>query len=150
MATSKFFVGAIISIAITGLALTVLTSALLSSTQNVQYNGTVSAVNVGVYSNSDCTITCSQINAETIAPGSSYTNTLYIKNTGNVPVSLSMTPSGWNPTTANGPITITWNRDNYQLAAGASVSARLTLSVSSSISTSITQFSFNIAITGTG
>ena len=150
MAMSKFAIGAIIAMAITGIAITVATSALLSSTQNVQYNGTVSAVNVGVYSNPACTNNCTQINAGTTSPGNSYTYTVYVKNTGNAPVTLSMATSGWNPTTANGPITMTWNRDYYQLAAGDSVDAKLTLSVSSSISSSIINFSFNIAITGTG
>ena len=64
-------------------------------------------------------------------------------------MNLSMTTSSWNPSTANGPITLIWNRDNYNLPAGASVSATLTLSVSKSISTSITSFALNVAITGT-
>ena len=112
--------------------------------------GTISAVNVGVYSNSACTTNCTSISWGTISPGSSTTYTVYVKNTGNVPVTLSMTTSGWNPTSADGPIALSWNRESTTLTAGQSISATLTLTISSSISSSITNFSFNIVITGTG
>ena len=154
MASPKGLIAALIALAATGILLTLATSALLSATQNVPVNGTVDAavdaINVGVYTNSACTTNCTSISAGTLTPGTSKTYTVYVKNTGDVPVTLSMTTSGWNPSTANGPITLTWNRANYNLAVGASVSATLTLTVSSSISTSITAFSFNVAITGTG
>jgi len=145
---------ALIALAATGIILTFGTSALLSASQNVPVNGTVDAtveaINVGVYTNSACTTNCTSISAGTLTPGTSKTYTVYVKNTGDIPVTLSMNTSGWNPLAANGPITLTWNRANYNLAAGASISATLTLTVSAQISTSITAFSFNVAVTGTG
>lgn len=150
MELHKRSIVAIAAVAITGLILTFVTSGLLSASQTVQYNGNISAVNVGIYTNSACTNNCTNINAGTISPGMTYTNAIYVKNTGNSPVKLSMTTSNWNPTAAEGPITLTWNRDNYSLDPGDSVSATLTLSVSSSISSSISSFSFKITITGTG
>jgi hypothetical protein len=149
MALQKGAISAVIALAATGIFLTIVTSAVLFSSQNVPLNGTVSAVNVGVYTNADCTINCTNISAGTVSPGSSHTYTVYVKNTGNEPVTLSMTTSGWNPSAANGPITLTWNRNSYTLNAGASISATLTLSVSPSISNSITEFGFNIIIAGT-
>ena len=150
MALQKSSIGAIIALSATGIILTLAASGLLFSTQNVQYNGNVSAVNVGVYTDSDCTNNCTHITAGTVSPGMSYTDVIYVKNTGNEPVTLSMTTSDWDPSAANGPITLTWNRDSYTLDAGDSVRATLTLSISSSISNSITAFSFNVAITGAG
>lgn len=138
------------AIVATALILTVATSALLYSSQTVPFDGSLSAVNVGVYTNKDCTINCTSINAGTIAPGTSKTFTVYVKNTGNTPVTLSMDTSDWNPPTANGPITLTWNRENYILASEDYVDATLTLTVSSSISSSITSFSFKAVITGAG
>jgi hypothetical protein len=149
MSTLKVSTGALIALLATGILLTLLTSGALLSTQQVPSSGTVSAVNVGVYTDSACSNNCTSITWGTLAPGASTTYTVYIKNTGNVPVTLTMTTSDWNPTAANGPITLTWNRQNYNLNAGASVSATLTLTISSSISSSITNFSFNITITGT-
>lgn len=150
MALQRSLIIAIALAASMGIILTVATSAILSANQNVPVQGTVSAVNVGVYTNSACTTNCTSLSAGTIAPGNTKTFTVYVKNTGTVPVTLSMITSGWNPTAANGPITLTWNREDYSLSAGASVSAILTLTVSSTISTGITSFSFTVAITGSG
>jgi len=142
-------IAALVAVAATGIFLTFAATALLSTSQNIPVDGSVSAINVGVYADSACTVNCTSISAGTIAPGSTKTYTIYVKNMGPIPMNLSMTTSSWNPSTANGPITLTWNRHNYNLAVGASVSATLTLTVSESISNSITAFTFNVAITGT-
>ena len=117
--------------------------------QSVSSSGTVTAVNVGVYSDSACTLNLTSIDWGTIAPGSSVTKTIYVKNTGSAQITLSMTKTSWVPSSADGPITLTWNRESTILAVGESTAATLTLSVSSSIS-GITTFSVNIVITGTG
>jgi hypothetical protein len=150
MAMRKISTGAIIALAATGIFLTLVTSGLLLSSQNVSSNGTISTVNVGVYSDSACTLNCTSISWGTISPGSSATSTIYVKNTGTVPMTLTMTTTGWNPTNANGPIALSWNRESYVLNANQSISAVLTLTVSSSINSSITTFNVNIVITGTG
>jgi archaellum component FlaG (FlaF/FlaG flagellin family) len=140
---------ALIALAATGIILTFATSALLSTSQYVPVDGTVSSINVGVYTDSACTVNCTSISTGAVSPGATKTYMVYVKNTGSIPMNLTMTTSGWNPAAADGPITLTWNRENYSLAPGASVSATLTLTVSDSISTSITGFTFDVAITGT-
>ena len=140
--------GATIAIAVTGLFLTMITAGALVSSQTVPSGGTITAVNVGVYSNSACTQNCTSINWGTLAPGNSTTQTIYVKNTGTVPVTLSMATANWSPSNANAYLSVTWNRDSYVLAAGSSVSAKLTLTASASAG-SITTFNFNIVITGT-
>ena len=151
METRKISTGAAIAIAATGLFLTLLTSGLLLSSQTVPSNGTVlSTVNVGVYNDQVCAQNCTSINWSTIAPGSSTTKTFYVKNTGTLPMTLNMATSGWNPSNANGPITLGWNREGAVLNASQSINATLTLTVSPTIDSSITDFSFNITITGTG
>jgi hypothetical protein len=82
-------------------------------------------------------------------PGSTATYTIYVKNTGNTAVTLSIATSGWSPSNASNYITLTWNQTGKTLQESQSVAALLTLSVSSTISSSITNFSFNITITGT-
>jgi hypothetical protein len=144
----KLSIGAIIAIAVTGLFLTMLTAGALVSSQTVPSGGTITAVNVGVYSNSQCTTNCTSIDWGMLSPGGSTTRTIYIKNTGTVPVTLSMATANWSPSNANNYLTVTWNRANNVLAAGSSVSATLTLTASSSAG-SITNFSFDIVITGT-
>ena len=149
MAMRKISTGAIIAIMMVGLILTVTTAGLLTVSQTMSSSGTVTAVNVGVYSDSACTQSLTSINWGTISPGSSVTKIVYVKNTGNTQISLSMTKTSWSPSNANGPITITWDREGTSLSANQVITATLTLGVSSSIS-GITTFSVNIVIAGTG
>ena len=149
MAIQKISTGAIIAIAMVGLILTVSTAGLLSVSQSVSSSGTVTTINVGVYSDSACTLPLTSINWGSISPGSSVTSTVYVKNTGNSQITLSMTKNSWTPTSADGPITLTWNRESTTLGVGLYTTAVLTLSVSSGIS-GISTFSVNIVITGTG
>jgi hypothetical protein len=141
--------GAVVAIAVTGLFLTVVSAGLLTSSQTVNSIGTISSVNVGVYSDGSCTQPLTSISWGTVAPGGSTSRTIYVKNTGTVQMTLSMTKANWNPAGANGPITISWNKENTVVAADAVVTATITLSVSSSIS-GITAYSVDIVIAGTG
>ncbi len=150
MTMRKISTGALIAIALVGLLLAVTTAGVLTVTQSVYSTGTVdvTAVNVGVYSDSGCTLSLTSISWGSTSPGNSVTQTIYVKNTGNTPITLSMATSNWNPTSANGPISVSWNRQSQVLSAGSSIAATLTLSVSSSID-GITDFSVNIVVTGT-
>ncbi len=142
----KISTGLIIALAATGIFLSLVTAGLIA-TQTLPSSGTVSAVNVGVYSDSGCTQILTSINWGTLYPGNTTTRQIYIKNTGTLPVTLTMTTGSWVPTAANSVLTLTWNRQNRVLNAGDSIAATLTLTVSSSPG-SITNFSFNIIITG--
>src|SRR5512140_8707 len=112
---------AIIALTITALALTLTTAAVLSNNQTVPLSGTINAVNLGVYTDSACTIPATALTAGTLNPSGTATQTVYIKNTGNIPETLTMTTSNWNPTNANTYLTLSWNRQNTVLNAGASI-----------------------------
>ena len=142
----KISTGVIIALAATGIFLSLVTAGLIA-TQTVTSNGTVSAVNVGVYSDIACTQNLTSISWGTLYPGNSTTRTIYVKNTGTLPVTLTMTNGSWVPTPANTVLTLTWNRQNTVLTAGQSISATLTLTAASSTG-SLTDFSFNITVTG--
>ncbi len=148
MAMQKAAVGLTIGVAAIGLFLTMLTAGVLTSSQSVQSSGTITAVNVGVYSDSACTQNLTSVDWGILPPGNSTSKTIYVKNTGTIPVTLSMTTSSWVPSNAGTYLTLTWNRANYVLNPSTSVSATLTLTASSSAG-ALTTFSFNIIITGT-
>jgi hypothetical protein len=136
------------AIAITGVLLTIAVLAVLSDSTTVPINGTINTVNVEAYSDSDCTEAVTTLNMGNVSPGSSVSQTIYIKNSGTVPVTLTMDTSGWSPAGAGSYLTLSWDRQNDELAAGASVSATLTLTAESDTG-SLTAFSCSATITGT-
>jgi hypothetical protein len=122
--------------------------AILPASQRVPNTGKVKAIGVGIYWDSACSQEVSLIPWGSLNPGETKNTNVYVRNEGNVPVVLSMTTDSWNPVSASGYITLSWNRGGYVLNSTASVQAVLTLSVSSSIS-GVENFSFDIVITGT-
>ena len=139
---------AVIALVATALALTLTTAAVLSVNQTVPLNGSIDSINLGVYSDSECTQTVTALNVGALSPGATATQTVYIKNTGNVPETLTMTINNWNPTNANTYLALTWNRQSIVLNAGASTQATLTLTAASNTG-SLTTFSCDITLTGT-
>lgn len=143
--TAKIVAIIIASIAVT---ITFTTIAALTASQNVDLNGTINTINVEVYHDEMCTQPCSNINVGTLNPGSTFTKTIYIKNTGTLPETLTMTTNNWNPTTAGNYLDLSWNRQNYILNSGATCEATLTLTVATNTD-SLTTFGFSATITGT-
>lgn len=125
------------------------TLAVLNAQRAIPSSGLVVAVNVGVYSDSGCDQNLTSIDWGSVYPGGSVSRTIYVKNTGNAPITLSMTTTAWNPTVAAGQINVTWDKENAVLNAGQSTSATLSLSVSQNVS-GVTSFSMNIIVSGSG
>jgi len=127
----------------------VLSTAQTSKT--VSTTGTVKAIGIGVYSEFACINPVTEIRWGTLEPGQKVNRTVYIKNTSNAPVTLSMTTpySSWNPPDASNYITCTWDSEGKSLDVDQVTPAVLTLSVKNNI-TGITNFSFNIVIIGSG
>ena len=158
MAMQRATIGTVVVIAVIGLMVSALGA--LVATRTVSNSGNIKVVTppppppppasvlLGVYSDSDCTTVLSSVSWGTLDPGSTATATMYLRNEGNVPVTLSIQAGNWNPASASSYFTLTWNRDGYVLAVGEVVQALLYLNVSSSIS-GITSFSFDITITAT-
>ena len=121
----------------------------LQTTRTVSNTGTVKAIGVGVYWESGCINKVTSINWTTLEPGQKRNQTVYIKNTSNVPVTLSMSTQKWNPSNASKYITCTWNSEGKYLNANQVTPAVFTLSVNATIS-GITNFSFDIVIVGSG
>jgi len=146
MAMRRATIGTVVAIAVMGLMASALGA--LVATRTISNSGSVTAVGVGVYSDSACKTALTAISWGTVNPGDVKNYTVYVKNEGTVSVTLSMTVSNWNPSSASSYITLTWNKEKSALTAGQVVQAVLTLSVSSSVS-GVTSFSFDITITGT-
>lgn len=146
MAMQKVMIGTASAIAALALVATVL--GVLVSTSTISNTGNVNVVGVHVYWDSAHTNVTSSISWGALDPGGSESVTVYVLNTGSVPLILSMATGNWAPSTASNYLTLAWDRQNFVLNAGSVVQAVLTLSISSSVS-SITSYSFDITITGT-
>ncbi len=125
------------------------TLALLSTNRAIPSTGTVTAVGVGIYSDADCTINLTSIDWGNVYPGDSVSRAIYVKNIGNVPITLTMATNGWNPSIAEGQLNIAWNIEGASLNPGESTTATLTLTVSATVH-DVTSFTANVIITGSG
>lgn len=116
---------------------------LSASRRNIQ----IKVVGISVYSDKSCRNVLTSIDWGVIRPGSSKSIMVYVKNTGNVIVRLSLSTENWIPEQASKYISLTWNYMGQRLLPGRVLSLTLTLTVSPEIS-DIRNFSFDIVITG--
>lgn len=149
MTMRKATVASVVVIVVMGLMASALGAVVATRTiSNSAGKTRTTVVGVGVYSDSACATALSTISWGNLNTGYAETYTMYVKNQGNVPVTLNMAAGNWNPSSASRYITLTWNKKNYVLPAGQVVQAVLTLTVSSKVS-GVTSFSFSLTITGT-
>jgi hypothetical protein len=122
---------------------------VMNSITSIPSSGTVKAINVGVYNNSGCTTPLTSIQWGVLEPGASQNKTIYVKNTGNYALTLSLNTTNWNPLSAASYLTLTWNYAGQTLSSGQSIAVVLTMKVSAQI-TGISSYTFDIIIKGTG
>ena len=117
------------------------TSKTLSST------GTIETIGVGVYTDIQCSSPLTSIAWGTLEPGENQSVICYIRNEGDLPSTLSMYTSNWNPSSAENYLTLSWNYNGGYINPDNSVQVTFTLSVDESIE-GVTSFAFDITIVG--
>ena len=148
MIAQRFSAIIISTIAVMAVTAAILAYGVLSANRTISNQGNVNALGVGVYWESTCSTNVSSIDWQYLEPGAFKNVTVYVRNNGNVPMTLSMTTSSWSPSSASSYIALVWNREGSQVGGGAVVGAVFTLSVSPDIA-DISSFSFDITIIGT-
>lgn len=123
--------------------------AVMSRDKTVHSTGSVKAVGVSIFQDSECTLALSSVDWGTLEPGAVKNVTLYVKNTGNAPATLTLQTGNWSPVGASSYLTLSWNYGGAALAANEVKAIVLSLNISPSI-TGITSYSFDITITATG
>lgn len=111
--------------------------------------GTVKGIGVGVYWDSGCSNQVTSVDWGTVEPGSTKNVTVFIRNEGNVPETLSLETENWNPQNASSHMSLTWDYGGQAIDVDEVVQVTLSLSISATIE-GITSFSFDIVIIGTG
>lgn len=111
--------------------------------------GTLKVIGVGVYSDAGFTNKTTTIDWGMLEPSTQKSFTIYIRNEGNSPLTLSKATSNWNPSTASTIMTLAWNYNGQTINAGASVQVTFTLTVNTNTA-GINTFSVDITIIGSG
>ena len=109
--------------------------------------GTFKAIGIGVYWDNSRTSRVTEINWGLLEPGDKKSFTIYISNEGNVPLSLSISTSNWNPSSAANYLTLTWSNVGQTINAGIVAQLTLTLTVNPNVS-GISSFNFDIIAVG--
>lgn len=111
--------------------------------------GTVKGIGVGVYTNSSCTQRVTSLDWGMAENGTVKTTTVYIRNEGNTPVTLSLQTANWSPSNASTYISLTWNYSGSAIGVNNGVVVVLSLSIASNIQ-GIPAFNFDIIISAVG
>lgn len=111
--------------------------------------GSVEAVWVGVYWDSGCTNEVTSIDWGVVEVGATENVVVYIKNEGSAQMTLSLATEDWTPAIASTYINLSWDYEGAVIDVDGVIQVTLSLSVSDLIE-GVTNFSFNIVITGSG
>jgi len=138
-------------IAIYALVVSVLLVASVFAVLTIQWSmrgtGSIKGVGLGVYWDPECTNATSSLEFGLLAPGSSKIFDLYLRNEGDLDLTLNMTAENWDPAEATNYMTLTWNREGQQVSPDEVIGFVITLSVSEDIQ-GISSFSLDIIISG--
>jgi len=102
-------------------------------------------VGVGAYGDISCSSSVPFVDWGTVEPGSMKNFTIYLRNEGNVVVTLFMYTDNWYPPEVSKCMTFSWDYANQTIDPLEVVKTTLTLSTSPDI-VGITNFTFNIFI----
>jgi len=139
----------IIGLIVTILATVTVTVILL--TVSIHGSGTIveKNPNLGAFADMEATTAITNIDWGTLSPGESSSTWFYLKNTGNVPLNVTMNITNWSPVIAGTYITITWDKPSQiSILEGEVVEITITLTVHDNC-IGITDFSQSIEIIGT-
>jgi len=119
------------------------------TSRTVPNAGTVKAIGVSLYRNSNCTTSLSSIPWGLIGPGETNHFIMYAKNEGdyNIYLTLDVNESSWSPPEASNYLVLSWDYDNSTLIPNDVEEITLNLYCDPSV-TGINDFSFDIIITG--
>lgn len=123
--------------------------AVLTIQWSMRGTGSVKGVGLGVYWDLECTNATSSLDFGLLASGSSKNFDLYLRNEGDLDITLSMTSENWDPANAADYLTLSWNREGQQIGPDGVMGCVITLSVSEDIQ-GISSFSLDIIISGIG
>ena len=112
-------------------------------------HGRIKTINIDAYKDEACTIKVTEIDWGTLSPSDVKTAYIYLKNTGNSPVDVTVHTEKWSPAAAEQYMTFSWNFTQTSMQPSEVVYVELKLKVAANI-TGVNSFQFDIVITAAG
>ena len=125
--------------------LIIASTGILAPNQNNTSTVTIQTNNLEIYTNPNCTDNCTALNFGELKPGQVTNQTIYLKNTENTSMILTMNTSQWNPTEAENWLVLSWNREGIIIKSKEVISATFTLDVNANVK-GFSNFNFNLAV----
>lgn len=128
----------------------VATAVLVSVYWRMHGHGHIKSVGIKIYDSAQCVNVVSEIDWGTIDVGGSSQVTLWVKNSGNSNVTLTLSSENYSPAAVQQFLTLSWNHTATKWLLPGEVEAIVfKLQVSPTVS-GITDFYFDIIVTATG
>jgi hypothetical protein len=112
-------------------------------------HGKIKTIGVDAFKDPQCIEPVGEVDWGVIPQGGFSQATLYVKNTGNSNVTLSLSSENWDPAVAQQYLTLSWDYAGGWLLPNQAVKVVLTLNVSEAV-TGFTDFAVDIVITASG
>jgi hypothetical protein len=129
--------------------LAVATAAILYYVSRLPSYGNIKAIGIQVYGDSALSKPVESINWGTIEAGGVSIASVWLRNNGTSPVTLTLANQNFNPASAANYLTLSWTYTGQTLQSNGVIAVNLQLSVASNVK-DITSFSFDIIITASG
>ena len=123
-------------------------NSLYQTSSTISSVGTFKAIGIGVYWDSQATRSVNTLDWGFLAAGSQKSYTVYVKNEGALPLTLSISASNWDPQTASNFLALDWNYNGQTVTGGKTLPVVITLAVSDSVN-GVDTFNFDVIAVGT-
>ena len=128
-------------------SLTVVLVYALSAFLTIQNYGLVKAVGTNIYQDADCTIALTHIDWGMVEADSTILYEGWLRNEGNVPVTVTLYTENWVPENTSDFMTLTWDCEGASVAVNEVVSCVFALEIYGNVM-GITNFGFDIILVG--
>lgn len=123
-------------------------SSVYQTSSTISSVGTFKAIGIGVYWDTQATKRVDKLDWGLLAAGSQKSFTVYVKNEGALPLTLSVSTSNWDPQVAANFLTLNWNYNGQAVTGGKTLPVVITLTVSDGVS-GVDTFNFDVTAVGT-
>jgi len=135
--------------AVSGIMLALLSMVIFTTTFDV--GQCVTTIGIGMYWDNNCIEPVVSVDWGNVEPGLGENISVFVRNEGNVNVTLSLATSNWNPPEAAGLVTLTWNYSGEILEESHVIPVTISLCVSPAIEEiSVLTFDANVYATNGG